>query len=677
MSGKRIRPEPHQQQSHAAPASTSSASSPIAASTSADDATAIASLPSSKRRRVKGGQTTDDRQQTEDEETKSLETSESHEERKLSDDRSVSGASSAAGHAAAASAKPKSDKGGKAASPFARCDLDSLSIVLSMLSSDDFLSALRSNKQFYAARLKKSAWPTLQVDSFIQSLRDDDYDNPARRRLRLRIPCYQPSRHTALLASRIAVFRSMAQAGWRFVTDVQLYNTNKGRFTNKQTASVDLVLPELTQLPCLTAVNLHSVSVSLAAFEQFCIAVAPRLQVFLFKSARLAGAVDHLKHVGLLHELRVLVADQFPPLPALLQLHQLEYLHVNNRPATVNEQKSAELAATLRHLSSSHALRSLSLRDEYFDEAWILDVWLAMAPPAVLSAEHAALVGWSQPIHLTDLSLAGQSNNELMRRCAAIPTLTRLQACTGESRWDPTPLPPLSVFTHLQQLRLEFHDAAWLPHLAECNQLRVLQLLFRARGSISAESLCAIVSANAATLEELRFCFNLNGSSLPSAFSEGDAGAANWCALAKCERLRVLELPLTCSVRLSSYLLRALAKARAFQSLVLALLVPPSQCQPQLTLLRSALTSVSWCSVRLFFSAETTDEYLLSSAAHVAHLLPPSTPEQLAVIQPPAHLSAALHRLRVFGTCASHSSERCFVLRMTKDGASPKWQREY
>jgi len=61
-----------------------------------------------------------------------------------------------------------------AAGPSARCDVDSLSVVLSMLSTDDFLAAIRVNKQFYAALLKTSAWPTLQLDSFIQSLRDDD-----------------------------------------------------------------------------------------------------------------------------------------------------------------------------------------------------------------------------------------------------------------------------------------------------------------------------------------------------------------------------------------------------------------------------------------------------------------------------------------------------------------------
>jgi hypothetical protein len=83
----------------------------------------------------------------------------------------------AAAAAARTTAKPKRKTAGAVASlphiigPIARCDLDSLSVVLSLLSSDDFLSAIRVNKQFYAARLKKSAWPSLQLESFIQSLR--------------------------------------------------------------------------------------------------------------------------------------------------------------------------------------------------------------------------------------------------------------------------------------------------------------------------------------------------------------------------------------------------------------------------------------------------------------------------------------------------------------------------
>jgi hypothetical protein len=320
-----------------------------------------------------------------------------------------------------------------------------------MLSSDDFLSAIRVDKQFYAARLKKSAWPTLHLDSFIQSLRDDDYDDPARRRLHFRVPSHRSSRH----AGRAAVFRSLTQAGWRYVTDVRLYDTSGGQQSSKHATAADLVVPELASLSCLTAVNLQLA---------FCIVVAPTLQVLLFESTRVENEIDPLTHVGLLHELRVLVVDQCPPLQSLLQLHRLVYLYLN-RSAAADEQQRAEVAATLRHLSSSYALRSLSL---VYPATWMLDGLLATAPPAILSAQHAALIDWSQPIHLTDLSFAACISRDLLQRCTTIPTLTRLQASMGKSRWDLTPIPRLTVFARLQQLRLQFRDATLLTDLARC-----------------------------------------------------------------------------------------------------------------------------------------------------------------------------------------------------------------
>jgi hypothetical protein len=113
------------------------------------------------------------------------------------------------------------------------------------------------------------------------------------------------------------------------VTDVQLYNDDKP--WPPRSPSIDALLPELARLPCLTAVNFHGVCVSSAAFEQFCIAVSSRLLVLLFESVRVVHEGDPLTHIGLLRELRVLVVDRFPPASSLLKLHQLEYLHANER----------------------------------------------------------------------------------------------------------------------------------------------------------------------------------------------------------------------------------------------------------------------------------------------------------------------------------------------------------
>jgi hypothetical protein len=435
------------------------------------------------------------------------------------------------------------------------------------------------------------------------------------------------------------------------VTDVQLYSLAGDSRTREP--SGDALLPELTSLPYLTAVNFHRVRVSAPAFEQFCVAVAPRLQVLLFESKRVFSEADPLAHIGLLHELRVLVVDQFPPASSLLKLHQLVYLHVNNQFTSYSQ------AHAVRRLSASHALRSLSFGGEV--STWVLDVLLATAP---LNGGHTALVDWNQPIQLADVSYTTSSSVDVMQRCAAIPTLTRLQANVP---WDN--MPPLNVFVRLQQLRLQLDNERLLPRVAECNHLRVLQLSFHTRSGASAESLCAIVAANAATLEELRFGITDQRLLLQSALAAGASGEANWSALSQCVRLRVLELPV--HFALTSHLLEALALAPVFQSLELALPGLPSKYTSQVALLPSALSSSSWCSVRLFFPS-MADAYALRSTAGLAKLLPPSSAD---MDQPSS--ASALSRLRVFVKCASHSAERCFMLCRPNDDGSLQWQREY
>jgi hypothetical protein len=107
------------------------------------------------------------------------------------------------------------------------------------------------------------------------------------------------------------------------------------------------------------------------------------------------------------------------------------------------------------------------------------------------------------------------------------------------------PRPIFPNFTRMQELRLELHDGSLLPELAKCRRLRVLQLCFREVHGVSATSLCAVVASNAKTLEEVRFSDLERGRcTLASALGDGAADAAKWRVLAKCVRLRVLELPL-------------------------------------------------------------------------------------------------------------------------------------
>jgi hypothetical protein len=423
----------------------------------------------------------------------------------------------------------------------------------------------------------------------------------------------------------------------------------------------------------LTAVNFQSVKVSSAVFEQFCTAVASRLQVLLFESARAEKEIDPLSHVGLLRELRVLVVDGAPPLPALLQLHRLVYLHVNERPSSYEQDLTCAVA--LRHLSSSHSLRSLSFGASV-NSNWIPEsLFLEAAPSETeLDGAHSALVDWSQPINLTDLSFADYVRHEVLQQCATIPTLTRLQVCPALAQYGQVDPRRFDVFMRLQELRLLGCDGRMLSHVAKCNRLRVLHIFFVGYSGVTAKALCAVVAANAATLEELRFsCQQGYNSSLGSAFKGGAAsGVTQWSVLAQCVRLRVLELPL--SGVLTPHLCRALAEAPVFQSLELALPAAPSECRPQVALLPSALASSSWCSVRLFLPSRTSAAALRSLAAGLSKLLPPSS-ATVEFGQPPS--ATALHRLRVFVRRMPDSTERCFVLRQTNGGGSFEWQYEY
>jgi hypothetical protein len=346
-------------------------------------------------------------------------------------------------------------------------------------------------------------------------------------------------------------------------------------------------------------------------------------------------------------------------------LHQLACLHIEELPVL----DLLSFAVAVRYLSSSHALRSLSFGNAGLFSHSLLAGLLATAPPLQLDAAAAALVDWSQPIQLTDLSFACCISDDLLQRCTAIPTLTRLQSSTGLFRRNPTPMPRLTVFAHLQQLRLELDDSKLLPHMAQCNQLRVLELSFDSRSGASAESLCAIVVANAATLEELRFSCERRYLLPSSAFTEGAAGVANWCVLAQCVRLRVLELPVPDV--LTRHLLSALAQAPAFQSLELALPASPWRCTPQRTLLRSALSSSSWCSVRLFLPSNSSVATLRSTAGLTKMLPPPSS----KAVQSTS--AATLRRLRVFVKRAGYADECCFVLRKTNSDGLLEWQCEY
>jgi hypothetical protein len=252
------------------------------------------------------------------------------------------------------------------------------------------------------------------------------------------------------------------------------------------------------------------------------------------------------------------------------------------------------------------------------------------------------------------------------------------------------PLPPLDLFSRLHQLCLEINEADLLQHVAHCSHLRRLQLSASDNIRVPAKMLCAIVQANAGTLEEFRLCLSesrcsekdsgwptftpaIQGDPHSRNPADDEGGMDRWSVLADCPRLRVVELPSRTDV--APQLLAALSKAPSFQSLDLRL---PPLVSPRLrALLPCALASSSWCSIR-FLCARTVQ---LSSSADVEGLLPAdaavfdSSPSGADSRSSRAQLpsTATLQRLRIFIRRAA-DSERCFMLHSTSAG-SLEWQQ--
>jgi hypothetical protein len=463
------------------------------------------------------------------------------------------------------------------------------------LSTDDFLSAIRVNKQFYAARLKHTAWPTLRIGSFIQSLNDDDYDNPARRRLRVHATKDHLPHFAAMLSPASGASAALASNMWRHVTDAHVYSRGAGsRWSDKaRRPNVSTLLPQLSQLPFLTAVNFHNVDVSAATFQQFAAATAPRLQVLMFEGGQSLGGppeVDHLQHVGLLRGLRVLVLDRMPDAAGLLQLQQLEHLHFVPRWNA----RLIPLAITIRYLSSSHALRSLSLG--HYGGGHLLHMVCGTAPPQHLTAHFgttvlpnptAALVDWKHPCDLTAVSLDGalEWRSAFILAAKALPAVVTMKVDVCKRQRGPVQqpdapepvLPPLDLFSRVHQLCLTLDESDLLPHVAQCTELRRLQLNARRGIRATAEMICKIVQANANSLEELRLCHagwrsSEDKQEWPSfaLIVEADennpadiAEMERWNVLADCPHLRIVELPIKNEV--APQLLAALTTAPVFK----------------------------------------------------------------------------------------------------------------
>jgi hypothetical protein len=645
-------------------------------------------------------------------------------------------------------------------STFVRLPIDVASLVMSYLDAPSFFSALRSCKLLYGARLKKSAWPSFDVKQFIRRLRhEDSLDHPLPRQLRVLMeeewegqrsmrtqPATMPltvmlhsfaatstrssgSTHDAAAAVASPTNGSTAASAaaaattplahsppavlpdarmWRYVSEVVPINALS---SNSPTSLPFIsmltdVLASSTALPNMRSLRLSSWNPreeeADAVVHTLYSAVAGRLQALSLSDCS-APFVSVSALPLLSSSLRVLVFDNIRDPSALLPLTLLEYLHLNScRLACADD---IQLSSVLRHLSSAHALRSLSLYRTHasLSEFRWLCVLLAVTPalrprllkrctaadvtasatagfgdPANLIPPLADYVDEARPSRLTEVRFGEHGYFDVWQAEALLllPSLTRLHS--GPRGWFPrlpeNPTLPADALANMQQLSLTLvpHKNVFdFSHLFACRRLRVLRVNHNHETEgVSLLSLIQLLQNNAATLEEL--CFSartLMQEDSPSAAVAAANSAAPDApvpllqlaeAFAQCARLREVELPQYVG------LLAVLSHAPALQTLRLHCKANFLSTAVALNLPLCMTASASWCSTHLYL-ADNEPTATLRDAAALERIWPAGS---LAHANP-----AAIRRLRLFVHCETLSKHqrmsvsRAFSLHTTREVA--------
>lgn len=397
------------------------------------------------------------------------------------------------------------------------CDADSLSVLFSFLGTSDFLSATRCSRQWHSGGLRRRAWPSLSIDSLVQTLRDDDYNNAERRRLRLHIQhgndiervlqlisaAVQPAQ-----AAGASVADSPAASSWRQAKDVRLSCQAPSRSESASDAAFKstrclAALQQVLALPQLSALTLDSVVIPNSATgvisELF--GAASKLQALILSGIRVSRVCTYLSR---LPQLRVLVLNQLPPASALITLTQLHYIHLEeSRERHVN---ASDIGLVLRWLSVHHSLRCVSVAGEAVKalDPLLRPVHAAGTRPVAVAFELQQLqpsleAALATPPHLIDLS-DGSPYFHFLDRLEHIPTLRRLQVnlLCGDNT---------SVLAGLHELRLTCRHGGWhrLQHCSKLHTLR-LQMHLWPPAPVSLQNVTAALVASAATLETVNLC---------------------------------------------------------------------------------------------------------------------------------------------------------------------------
>ena len=516
--------------------------------------------------------------------------------------------------AASGSSSSSSAAAGSGAGLRIHLDADCLSVVLSFLSTADFLSALRVNSQWRAARTRRLAWPALSVAALIRALQDGDFSNPIHRMLAINSP------HQ--LRSLFACAESLLS--WKHATAVRVVQHAAGG-TQPEACDDGRLIDRLLAFTAMQALTLDGAAASAEEIERLFAAIKDRLLALtLLRCTEV--------HLGSLSQLRILVLDRIPPSTQLAMLPHLAYLHMESHISPDPNMNSA-LATTIRDLSVRCALRSLSLAGfnaecsaaantkEFFKT---LQRDTSRPEPLPGAASYWSRYDLIASHGLTDLSLRsapGKPTNDAIAKSfadlfKASPQLRRLQY-EDESR-DLGYLAQ-GMRDTLHELSLTLHsshsnNADQMRHLESCAQLRVLHLSVRDDRGIDQRhrSLPVFVSKNLQKLlrllpqiEEIRLGVDLK--LLPpnesrtytvawrSAPTPTPAYNPKWPTLAS-RHLRVLELPLQPEILADQ--LPALRSLRSFRTLELSFRgTVPAALPP--ALLSSMAASDSWFNLHL------------------------------------------------------------------------------
>jgi hypothetical protein len=460
----------------------------------------------------------------------------------------------------------------------ARCDNNSLSLILAFLNAKDFHSSMKVNRQWRSVSQVNTAWPKFDLQRFVRQLQADDYDNPLHRRLHVHV------KHLP---------RLLRSPTYQKCSDVHL----KANGSSHPSA-----LEQLSQLHHLTAVNL---TLSIRADETlraFAMQVRDRLQSLVLACTTSRKALG-FSSFGLLHRLRILVINFLPPLNELARLHQLEYLHIDHGQCL-----SPDLMRVIRYLSVRHHLRTVSLDckenldgsdhveglavDTLAQSSWseirtesqlqdrmeaedeIMgdpDDWFSPYAARLLDplADVASLVDLPSSA-LIDFSLSGRwlTNDQLESLCH-LPSLQRLQCDVYVNRrfgvssndrstveWSDTIQQCFHQLTHLKLCIRSYHSKVDLRGFGRCRALQTLCLKVDSDTSGSGSLDLTTWLPSLTRLEDL----TLGGLVMPR----------TWPSLSYLVRLRRLDLALGKTPNLDHFA-SILAQLPSFETLELTL----------------------------------------------------------------------------------------------------------